>query len=240
MNFAKSVAAAVVLVSLSTRAADRQVHAVADSYDIKLTLKVPVIVDNMQSLGRRVYRTQRLQGLLVAYYYDETKDPVVVIPYLYNKDYKIRGEYVTYKTYVSGVLWRAVGDNRKGVFKKAAFGLAIEADPSYNIGDDEPDNTLVLTLAGSGSVKSVSGGASGQIGCGCAAYGHKSPTRIVYMPYLGSKYLRRCWTLPSWEKWWYPTVVDIAPCWGTWRLKFRDRMCVESLYDCVAPVDEGD
>ena len=229
----RTVLAALVAVSALV-ARPEAVPAWADRYDLKLTLKVPAIVDNMESKGRRVYRTQRLRGTLVAYYYDERRDPYVAVVGLYNMDYTIRGRCVTYGTTVSDVLWRAVGDNRKEVFKKAAFGFRIEANPSYNVGDDEPDNTLILTLAGAGTVKGVSGNASGQLGCGCMAYGHVSPTRIVYCPYVGSRWAQTCW-----PHWWYPTVVDIAPCWGTWAIKFRERSYVKDVSQCVQ-VDYGE
>lgn len=219
----RTVLAALVAVSALFAHSD-PVPAWADRYDLKLTLKVPAIVDNMESKGKRVYKTQRLRGTLVAYYYDEGRDPYVAVVGLYNKDYAIRGRCVTYGTTVSDVLWRAVGDNRKEVFKKAAFGFRLEANPSYNVGDDEPDNTLILTLAGAGTVKSVSGNASG----------HVSPTRIVYCHYVGSKWAQTCW-----PHWWYPTVVDIAPCWGTWSIKFRDRSYVKDVSSCVQ-VDYGE
>lgn len=229
----RTMLAALVAVSALFAHSD-PVPAWADRYDLKLTLKVPAIVDNMESKGKRVYKTQRLRGTLVAYYYDEGRDPYLAVVGLYNKDYKIRGKCVTYETMVSGVLWRAVGDNRNEVFRKAAFGFRLEADPSYNVGDDEPDNTLILTLAGAGTVRSVFGSASGQLGCGCMAYGHVSPTRVVYCPYVGSKWVQTCW-----PRWWYPTVVDIAPCWGTWSIKFRDRSYVKDVSPCVQ-VDYGE
>ena len=201
-----------------------------DTYDLFMRLKVPVVVDNMQSRGRRVYKWQSLRGSLVVYYYDKTQDPYLVVPVLYNKDYKIRGEYVSYKTTVSDVLWRAIGDNKTDVFKTAAFGFKLDADPSYNVGDDEPDNTLILTLAGNGTVTSVSGFVSGQLGCGCAAYGHKSPTRIVYVPYVGSKWIRDVVERSVWrDRWKYETVGDIAPCGGRWKIKFRDRSYVSEI-----------
>ena len=39
--------------------------------------------------------------------------------------------------------------------------------------------------------------------------------------------------------WWYPTVVDIAPCWGTWSIRFRDRGYVKDVSSCVQ-VDYGE
>ena len=219
--------AAVATAALALFARPEPDFVCADRYELKLTLHVPVILDNMDSLGRRDYQVQRLRGTLTAYYYDETKDPYVTVVGLCNESYKVQGKPVTYDTTVSDVLWRAVGDNRKGVFKQAAFGFSIEANPSYNIGDDGPDNILVLTLAGAGSVKRVAGYAGGRIGCGCREYGHVSPTRIVYIPYLGCHYLS------IWPRYWYSTVDDVAPCWGTWSIRFVDRMLLGDAPQCV-------
>ena len=44
----------------------------------------------------------------------------------------------------------------------------------------------------------MSGGVAGQLGCGCMAYGHTSPTRLLYDLCM---------------------VMDTAAAWGTWRAK---------------------
>ena len=181
--------------------------AVVDEYDLSLTLRVPAIVDNMQSLGKRIYKTQRLKGTLLATYaLDGTAS--FSVPALTNLDYKIAGKPVVYSVSVSeSPVWRSTGNNRSGRFTVATAAFSLVADPSYNVGDDEPDNTLQLTLAGKGRQKGiVSGVAAGRLGCGCTDYGHISPTR------------RNGPDGPSDE------VTDIAACFGTWRVRYRRRL----------------
>lgn len=67
----------------------------------------------------------------------------------------------------------------------------------------------MLELSGGGKVrkgilKTIKGSVKGQIGCGCRAYGHLSPTRV----WLGfvSDY-----------------VVDVAPLYGTFSAQFLSR-----------------
>jgi len=162
-------------------------------YDVWLSLHVPAIVDNSQSLGKRVYRTQRLRGTMTVK--DGAWEPTVTFTALENRSHRVSGEYVSYDVETDNVGWHAIGDNRTGRFRKASVFLSIEATPSYALADGE-DNTLVLTLAGCGASDArLTGYASGQLGCGCYAYGHVSPTRIY-----GTD-----------------TVVDTAAVWGTWK-----------------------
>lgn len=215
-----AMAAVAALVSCAGK-----VPATVDSYDLACVLRVPAIVDNMQSQGSRKYKTQRLYGTLYVAYYDDAREPAVWVDGLFNKSYKIRGTCVTYKSRVEGAMLHAIGSNKTGKFKTTTLTMSLKADPSYNIGDDEPDNTLLLVLSGQGSSpKDMSGFAAGQLGCGCRAYGHVSPTRIVYCPGIGSKYVGAF--LPAY---WYPTVVDIAPCWGRWHARFRARRRVDDV-----------
>lgn len=169
------------------------------TYDLSMTLRVPAIVDNSQSLGKRVYKVQHLKGSLTVK--TTEGEPEVSVTGLWNKSHRMsNGKYVTYSTVVEGVGWHVVGDNRKGVFKKPSVFLSMEATPSYALADGE-DNTLIVTLAGGGSSdKVIHGYVSGQLGCGCYAYGHVSPTRIMWNP---------C------------AVVDTAAVWGTWKAKKR-------------------
>jgi len=164
-------------------------------YDVTMHLRVPAIVDNMQSLGRRVYKTQLLKGQMTVK--DTDREPDVTFTTLENRSHKVGLRYVSYDVGVDKVGWHAVGDNRTGVFRKASVFLSVEATPSYALADGE-DNTLILTLAGCGATdRAISGYATGQLGCGCYAYGHVSPTRIY----------GTC------------TVVDTAAVWGTWRAR---------------------
>lgn len=164
-------------------------------YDVTMHLRVPAIVDNMQSLGRRVYKAQLLKGQMTVR--DTGWEPDVTFTALENRSHKVSLRYVSYDVIVDKVGWHAIGDNRLDRFKKASVFLSLEATPSYALADGE-DNTLILTLAGRGTTdRMLSGYAAGQLGCGCYAYGHISPTRI------------------------YGTdnVVDTAAVYGTWRAR---------------------
>lgn len=109
-----------------------------------------------------------------------------------------------------------VGSNAKDKFVTTGISFAAIADPSYNIGDVEEDNTLVMYFSGTGtsSTKIVKGSrvplhlkgyVAGNLGCGCSAYGHKSPTRLV-----GA-------TGPT------SIVEDVAPIKGIWKARFSHR-----------------
>ncbi len=169
-------------------------------YDLSMTLKVPVIVDNMKSKGKRVYKPQKIKGRVIVAHDRHGGEPAVTFLDMVNKSHKLsNGQYVKYEVSVEGGGWHAIGSNKTGVFKKPSVFLTIEATPSYALADGE-DNTLIVTLAGGGTSPSlISGRVAGQLGCGCYAYGHVSPTRI-----LGTD-----------------TVVDIAATWGTFRMKRR-------------------
>ena len=167
-------------------------------YDLTMSLKVPAIVDNSRSLGKRVYKVQKIKGRVVVEHDRNGGEPSVEFRDMVNRSHKLsNGQYVKYATVVESGGWHAVGNNRTSVFKRPSIFLTIEATPSYAIADGE-DNTLIVTLAGSGSsAKCIRGYVAGQLGCGCYAYGHVSPTRI-----LGT-----C------------TVVDTAAVWGTFTMK---------------------
>lgn len=196
---------------------------VEDCYDLVMKLRVPVVYDNTKSLGERKYKSQKLVGTVKVTYFDSALPPDVKVTDLVNRSYRVNGEHVTYDTAVDSVIWVSVGNNATERFKTAAVSFVLDADPSYNVGDDEPDNTLILRLSGYGTyAKYVRGYVAGQLGCGCRAYGHKSPTRIMCIPYIGSKYLEPA-CITGWPVYWYPTVTDIAPCWGTWYMRIRDR-----------------
>lgn len=179
---------------------------VTDYYDFRLTLKVPVIIDNMESLGRRKYKNQQIVGSFAVHYSsDKDGDRQIdfAIPALTNRNYKIRGTNVTYETTLDNVTWVAIGSNRSNIFNVGSVAFSMDADPSYNVGDDEPDNTLVLTVAGYGKqFGAFRGFAAGQLGCGCRAYGHVSPTRQLGPQGATDK------------------VQDIAACFGQFRMKW--------------------
>ena len=57
-------------------------------------------------------------------------------------------------------------------------------------------------------ISTLSGKLAGQLGCGCKAYGHKSPTRIM------GPYGATC------------AVDDVAKIQGTWTARFRERVLI--------------
>ena len=130
-----------------------------------------------------------------------------------NKTHKLsNGKNVTYDVEASdsgfGLCFNAIGDNKKNVFKTASICLSIAAEPSYNIGQVDEETSLYITLAGKGTIakghiKQANGCASGTLGCGCAAYGHMSPTRTIGAD--GST----------------DEVSDIGAVFGTWTLKAK-------------------
>lgn len=208
MRFAFMLALLFPLTALAPRTGRMQVISdVTDFYDIQLRMKVPVIIDNMDSLGSRKFKRQLIRGTLAVHYYTNKEGDLETefsIPALTNLSYKIRGNYVTYETAINEMpVWVAIGSNKTGVFNRSCFAAAIEANPSYNVGDDEPDNTLIQTISCYGKqFGSFVGYAAGQLGCGCRAYGHVSPTRQLG-PQGATEQVR-----------------DIASCFGTFRMKW--------------------
>ena len=189
---------------------------VVDTYDLTMSLKVPRIYDNMKSLGYRKDQRQTIKGQLKIIYKDDAYRPIIVITNLVNRTHKVNGNCITYSVIVDDgnfvfPRFNYIGNNKTGKFKTAKIVFYIDANPSYNVGLDEPDNTLLLLLSGTGIsktksgvqyVKKISGYATGTLGCGCTAYGHISPTRVVgaYGP--------------------TDMVADIATVEGRWSAKF--------------------
>lgn len=128
-------------------------------YKLTMSQQVPRIYDNMSSQGYRKYQTQRLYGYLSISFHDDGSSPDVFITSLYNKTHKINGQYITYKTTVDNegdILFprvNLIGNNKTGKFKTASICFYADAEPSYNIGLDNEDNSLLCTFAGKGSVK---------------------------------------------------------------------------------------
>ena len=178
-----------------------------------MNLKVPRIYDNMASKGYRKLQPQRLVGDLQFVYKDDGTTTVRV-KNLVNKTHKINGIPISYVCYdfpydYHDPLVVGIGSNKTGKFKQGGAEFAFQADPSYNIGAVDEDNTLILELSGYGTLKgnvlkNLKGAVKGQIGCGCMAYGHISPTRL----FLG---------------WLTDYVHDVAPLYGTFTAKFKGR-----------------
>lgn len=183
-----------------------------DTYAFTAYLYVPRVYDNMSSQGRRAYQRQRLTGYLDVEPSD-SGEPVVTLRGVTNINHKVSGANVTYTiTECTSVRWHTIGSNKTGVFSMASISFSAMLEPSYSISDTvTEDNALVLEFSGRGRMTSVDGaryapgivqgGVSGSIGCGCANYGHVSPTRIIG-PRGASD-----------------IVVDIAAVWGTWRIR---------------------
>ena len=135
---------------------------------------------------------------------------------LTNRTHRINGKNITYVCHPDDEhqnLVVAVVSNRTMKFGQGGIDIAFIADPSYNIGGVEEDNTLMLRLVGMGSITSdrlrtLRGSATGRIGCGCHAYGHISPTRI-------------------WHSFLTEIVVDVAPMYGSFTARFKGRTYVE-------------
>lgn len=178
------------------------VCAQTDVYSFRMNLDVPQVVNNSNSRGKRVYRRQRLEGTLTVTYHQDAP-PDVAISGLKNRNYKVAGSPVAYKTTVSEyATWHLVGNNATGVFRKPSVCFGMEAQPSYAYAyEPTNDNSLVLTLSGKGrSRRRIRGHVAGTLGCGCSDYGHKSPTRVM------GPYGRPL-----------DIVVDVAGVSGTWK-----------------------
>lgn len=130
-----------------------------------------------------------------------------------NKTHRLsNGKNVTYDVELApngfGPCFNAIGNNKTKVFKTASICFSLAAEPSYNIGQVDEETSLYITLGGKGTIanggiKSARGNASGTLGCGCAAYGHVSPTRTIGVNGPTSQ------------------VSDIGAVFGTWTLKAK-------------------
>lgn len=153
-------------------------------YELAMYMYIPRVFDNTESKGRRKIQRQVIRG------YVEVRDPGedgiepdISVTGLTNKTHLVGGKNVTYKCNVieGETMWRYIGNNATNVFTRPCVKLSVDCDPSYNIGADEPDNALIIQLSGTGaSDNRITGNVTGQIGCGCHAYGHVSPTRTRY------------------------------------------------------------
>ena len=172
---------------------------VVDTYKFTMNLKVPRIYDNMQSLGYRKLQSQRLVGEL-QFVYKSDGTTTVRVKNLVNKTHKINGIPISYVCYefpydYHEPLVVGIGSNKTGKFKQGGAEFAFQADPSYNIGGVDEDNTLILELSGYGTLK---GNVLKNL------KGHISPTRL----FLG---------------WLTDYVHDVAPLYGTFHAQFRSR-----------------
>lgn len=196
----RELLAAIPVVGMALKAGAKSAGP-TELWELRMSLYVPRIYDNMQSRGQRKYQRQRLEGHIRVTPNDGMEPDVNVLG-LENITHKVNGHRVTYNVLpCDHVLWHAIGSNRTGVFKTRSVRFDFEAMPSYAIGPEpNEDNSLLVTLSGrsTGSTGSrMRGYVSGQIGCGCYEYGHVSPTRI----------------------WGQDRVIDTAAVFGTWSAK---------------------
>jgi len=204
---------ALIMLLAATLSAFTALCQTVDTYKFTMNLKVPRIYDNMASKGYRKLQPQRLVGEL-QFVYKDNGDVKVRVKNLVNKTHKINGIPISYVCYeypyeYHNPLVVGIGSNKTGKFKQGGAEFAFQADPSYNIGAVDEDNTLLLELSGYGTLKgdvlkNLKGAVKGRIGCGCMAYGHISPTRL----FLG----------------WLTNIVwDVAPLYGTFNAHFKSR-----------------
>ena len=184
-----------------------------DTYQLKMSLKIPQVYDNFQSLGYRKYKTQKFKGIVyVQYDADQTSFEFGTLTNLTHK--LSTGKQITYDVSHSDYpRWNYIGSNKTKKFKLPTTLISFEAYPNYALSDIvTDDNSLYLQLAGYGISsktgprqlpKRLKGYATGSLGCGCAEYGHISPTRLIgyYGPLLDH-------------------VDDVAPVLGTWQMKY--------------------
>lgn len=215
----------IVLATSIFAATSSLAKQVVDVYSLQIALKVPQVIDNTQSLGKRIYKLQKITGRLLVYYDNESEAATAIeLDSLVNQSFKVGGQNVKYKaldeSYI-GVpqIWNAIGSNKTLVFNKSSVCFNAELEPSYSLGEPNNDNSLILVFSGGSTMAtkklscgtktkfptSVSGYVVGTQGCGCHDYGHTSPTRAlgVYGP--------------------TDQVVDIASVWGTWKIKHQYR-----------------
>ena len=243
------------LIAFTALAASAVTWPIVDVYDLKMSVKVPRIYNNNTSLGYRKYQSQRITGELRLIYNDQFSRPTIIVTNLVNNTHKMsNGANVRYSvtvdegTYVFPRI-NLIGNNRTDVFKTASVCFYIDAEPSYNKGDDDEDNSLLVTMAGTGKtstskvkgariISTMTGNLAGTLGCGCRAYGHTSPTRLAgpfgyltYYPFWWPDYLKGYWD-DKWNSWILcnglvntssldPVVDDVAAVWGTWAAKYN-------------------
>lgn len=191
-----------------------------DEYDFSLNLKVPQVFDNTESKGYRKYRSQNIRGKMLVNWLQKGGF-FLEFRGLENRNFLVRGENVRYigtenKDMVNS-RFNWIGSNRSEIFKTPCVCFYLELEPSYAIGGNTEDNSFWLLLSGKGNstdsrIKGTKlatmfkGYAAGTQGCGCMAYGHKSPTR------KGEEFG------PSVE------TEDVVATFGSWTARWKKRL----------------
>ena len=152
-------------------------------YKVTMHMRIPMVYDNSESKSYRRMNHQTIKGEIIV----DTKttgdshEPTINACSFYNRTHRINGKYVTYESDDAyRVAWRYIGNNKTGKFKHTCLAFSLILNPSYNIGEETPENTLSIDLSGYGSSKKrISGKVTGTVGCVCGEYGHVSPTRTI-------------------------------------------------------------
>lgn len=151
----------------------------AELWEVRFLLMVPRVFDNTQSKGYRKYEIEQVRGFFKVWPDTACGEPAIEFVSLENLKHKVNGKPVTYDCIVENPQWHGIGSNRTCQFNTRSVNFQLIAEPSYAIGTEPTeDNSLILTVAALGTERLLQGYAAGQQGCGCAEYGHTSPTRI--------------------------------------------------------------
>lgn len=133
---------------------------ITHTYALTLKQQVPRIYDNTTSKGYRKYQSQSIKGYLhLSYPEDGEGRPDIFITGLVNKTHKIGGSSITYSVRVDNdgeYVWpriNLIGNNKKQEFRTPSVVFYVDAEPSYNKGKDDEDNSLLCTFAGKGTCK---------------------------------------------------------------------------------------
>lgn len=198
---------------------DEAVPIAMDTYGLTLSLKVPQVLSNTTSQGYRKYQNQKIKGNMNIIWMSDDSFRIE-FDNLVNKTFYVSGGKVTYQGIVDREVvytrFNWIGSNLTDSFKTPCLGFYLELEPSYSKGGNTEDNSFFLMLAGKGRsiykkkyqcriAKSILGYAAGTQGCGCTAYGHKSPTRVASIDG------------PT------ETPDDVVPTFGRWTAKWENR-----------------
>lgn len=211
--------ATALLMSITSRAAT--VECTVDEYKLIMYVYVPRIYDNNMSLGYRKYQRQKITGYLQIAYPNDGSRPTILVEELINQTHKLStGTKVSYKCRIDQNMMyprvNLIGNNKTDKFNTAAINFYLDAEPNYNKGEDDEDNSLLITLGGKGLTRAANGGRrifyisgnlAGTLGCGCYSYGHTSPTRVA-----------------GWRR--HLNIVDdVAAVWGSWVARYSSSYC---------------
>ena len=152
-------------------------------YKVSMRMRIPRVYNNSDSKGSRRMEYQTIKGELTVdtETTGDSHEPTIKACSFYNITHRINGKHVTYESGDAyNVTWRYIGSNKTGEFKRTCLAFSLILDPSYNIGEETPENTLSIDFSGYGSTKKrISGRVTGTVGCVCGEYGHVSPTRTI-------------------------------------------------------------